>query len=202
MLSCGVLRPERATKDDLDAVITLLADFPVSWHLCGGWAIDAFLGRETREHSDIEIGIDREHQHHIHAFFPAAEIFKIVDREILPWDGERIDLPWHQVIIRQPNLHEFEFFLNEIDGDLWRSRKRPSLTVPAATLWTRSPWGCNVVAPEIQLLFKSTYHRPKDDHDFEAVRPHLSPARVAWLREILRTYRPGDPWIPQLEATA
>ena len=33
--------------------------FPAPWFVSGGWAIDLFLGRVTRDHSDIEIGIYR-----------------------------------------------------------------------------------------------------------------------------------------------
>lgn len=198
VLSSGMPRPERASRGDLDAVMAHLQRFPVPWHLCGGWAIDAYLGRETREHSDIEIGIARDDQHRIHAYFPDAEIYKIVDHQILPWPGERIDLPWHQIIVRQPGLHEFEFFLNEIEHDLWRWRRRPSLTIPAERVYRVSSWGVNVVAPEVQLLFKARYKRPKDEQDLQVALPHLSPEGMSWLRRVLETYQPGDTWIQQL----
>ena len=32
------------------------------WFVAGGWAIDLFLGRETRNHQDIDIAIFREDQ--------------------------------------------------------------------------------------------------------------------------------------------
>ena len=32
------------------------------WFFAGGWAIDLFLGKETRKHSDIEIAILRNDQ--------------------------------------------------------------------------------------------------------------------------------------------
>lgn len=34
-----------------------LRDMNVSWHLCGGFAIDLFLGKETREHKDLDITV-------------------------------------------------------------------------------------------------------------------------------------------------
>ncbi|HEX5563842.1 MAG TPA: hypothetical protein VFX34_02680, partial [Sporosarcina sp.] len=40
-----------------------MKDFERPWGVAGGWAIDLFLGNQTREHSDIEIAILREDQH-------------------------------------------------------------------------------------------------------------------------------------------
>lgn len=36
--------------------------FSRPWFVAGGWAIDLFLDRVTREHSDIEIAVLREDQ--------------------------------------------------------------------------------------------------------------------------------------------
>ncbi|WP_419893509.1 nucleotidyltransferase domain-containing protein [Oceanobacillus kimchii] len=41
---------------------TVMSDFNKDWFFAGGWAIDIFLGKETRDHPDIEIGIFREDQ--------------------------------------------------------------------------------------------------------------------------------------------
>ena len=30
------------------------------WYVAGGWAVDLHLGRPTREHEDLEIGVPRE----------------------------------------------------------------------------------------------------------------------------------------------
>jgi hypothetical protein len=37
-----------------------LADLTASWCVAGGWALDLWLGRETRMHQDLEIAIPRE----------------------------------------------------------------------------------------------------------------------------------------------
>ena len=34
-----------------------LAGVTVPWYVAGGWAIDLFLGRTTREHADLEIAV-------------------------------------------------------------------------------------------------------------------------------------------------
>jgi hypothetical protein len=34
-----------------------MSSFPAPWALCGGWAIDAWLGRQTREHGDVDVSV-------------------------------------------------------------------------------------------------------------------------------------------------
>ena len=48
--------------DKCENVSTLMAKFNKTWFIAGGWAIDLFLGKETREHKDIEIAIFRKDQ--------------------------------------------------------------------------------------------------------------------------------------------
>ena len=37
--------------------VRLLSDFRRPWMIAGGWAIDLFLRRVTREHEDVDIAI-------------------------------------------------------------------------------------------------------------------------------------------------
>jgi Aminoglycoside-2''-adenylyltransferase len=43
-------------------VARLLEEVRCSWGVAGGWALDLFLDRVTREHQDIEVAIFREDQ--------------------------------------------------------------------------------------------------------------------------------------------
>ena len=100
---------------------------------------------------------------------------------------------------------EFELFLNDLEDDRpdarWVSRRHPSVALPLAELIVTSPHlGIPVLAPEVQLLYKAKYHRPKDEHDFARALPLLSPAQRAWLARALGEYHPGDAWIAALEA--
>ena len=38
-------------------IARLPAGVTVPWYVAGGWAIDLFIGRQTREHGDLEIAI-------------------------------------------------------------------------------------------------------------------------------------------------
>lgn len=41
----------------LDDLYNHLYDMKVDWHLCGGFAIDVFLGEITRKHKDKDITV-------------------------------------------------------------------------------------------------------------------------------------------------
>jgi hypothetical protein len=55
-----------------------------------------------------------------------------------------------------------------------------------------------VLAPEIQLLYKSKGLRPKDQADFETVLPALDAARRGWLRSAIAVLSPAHPWLMAL----
>src|SRR5580698_4288909 len=40
-------------------VLKWLAPLSIPWWIAGGWALDLFLGQETRPHGDIDVGIFR-----------------------------------------------------------------------------------------------------------------------------------------------
>jgi hypothetical protein len=59
-----------------------------------------------------------------------------------------------------------------------------------------------VLAPEIQLLYKSQAAREKDEVDFTRVLPLLTEDERAWLRRALETVAPGHPWAARLGSRA
>ncbi|WP_165970144.1 nucleotidyltransferase domain-containing protein [Nonomuraea terrae] len=48
----------------------LLDGFRPAWALCGGWAADAWLGRQTRDHGDVDIAVFHPDQRAIAEHFP------------------------------------------------------------------------------------------------------------------------------------
>lgn len=52
-----------------------------------------------------------------------------------------------------------------------------------------------MLAPEVQLLYKSKQPRPKDQADFEAVLPSLTGGQREWLRAALTIVSAGHPWL-------
>jgi hypothetical protein len=190
---------------DLLVVTQILQDFPASWYVSGGWAIDIFVDRITRIHEDIEIGIARQDQHHLHRQLAGWQLYKAVPRpyggDLVPWaPDEHLELPIHQIVAQRAGIQppEFEFFLNEVwDGEL-QFRINRSIRRPIAEAYLRTAQGIPVIAPEIQLLYKARLHRPKDEHDFQTVLDALKPAQRAWLYAALEIFRPDDPWLAAL----
>jgi len=95
----------------------LMRGFPRPWYIAGGWAIDLFLGRETREHDDIDVTIFRNDQAELRTHLAAWAFEKVVDGQRLPWaDGEWLGLPVHEVHATSETRARVEFLLNEWSG--------------------------------------------------------------------------------------
>jgi len=177
--------------------------------VCGGWAIDLFVGEVTREHEDIEIGIFRHDQQHLRSFFAGWGLFKSVSGW-LPWEeDEWLELPIHQVLLRPPGSgpppepwdprpEELQFFLNDVEDGVWKCRRDQRVTKPVDEVATRSSTGVPIVTPDIQLLYKAKHHLDKDEHDFRQTLPLLSSLQGSWLEHALEIVHPDDPWLHEL----
>lgn len=190
---------------DLAPVGALMAGFAPPWYMVGGWALDLFLGRVTREHSDIDIAVLRADQDALRAHLVGWDLRKVVagsDGGILvPWlEGEWLELPVHEIHARrsQGEPAALEVLLLESTGDLWWFRRNREVVRPLARIGLRALDGLPFLAPEIVLLYKAKIHRPKDDQDFHSVRDALDAERREWLLQALATCHPGHPWLAEL----
>ena len=60
--------------------------------------------------------------------------------------------------------------------------------------------GLPCVRIDVQLMYKARGNRPKDQIDFQASLPLLTPEARAWLRQALRfEYAGSHPWLAALE---
>jgi hypothetical protein len=216
-----------ATLEELLAVGGLLGRFLRPWWVAGGWAIDAWAGGASRAHEDLEISVLRPDLEalklhlqplgwHLARFAPGPHGGAWVPLAL----GEAVVRPHFQVRARREGEdaagprapdpisgftapREFELFLNDLEdgesaGGRWVSRRHPTVVRPLAALVVASAVGLPVLAPEVQLLYKAKYHRPKDEHDFRRALPLLSAAQRTWLARALREYHPADPWLAPL----
>jgi hypothetical protein len=163
----------------------------------------------TREHEDLEIGVFRHHQDELRLHYAGWGQFKSISGW-LPWEeGELLELPIHQILFRPPGSgpppdpwepapEERQFFLHEVEGETWVSRRDTRVTRPLAELTLRSPLGIPVVAPEIQLLYKAKHQLEKDEHDFRLTLPRLDAGRREWLRTALGLVHPRHSWLEAL----
>src|SRR5690242_8731579 len=74
-----------------------LAARELGWAVAGGWAIDLFLGRVTRQHADVDIAVWRDEHERLREALPEWR-FSIADSGKL--------LPWPPGVLLAPPLHE------------------------------------------------------------------------------------------------
>jgi hypothetical protein len=203
----------------MQAALRLMAGFRRPWWVAGGWALDLWIGdTPSRIHEDLEFGILRADQRalrqHLAVDWQVLKSITGLDGKGMwaPWpDGEWLELPVFQVLAQRSYTKqvanaslpsEIEFFLNDTIDGMWVFRRDNTVRVSLEQLTATTALGVQVLAPEVQLLHKAKYHRPKDEHDFARVVPHLDEARRAWLCAQLERQQPDDPWLASLEAYA
>ena len=187
---------------EVQKIGSLLRELPCPWFVCGGWALDLFLGRVTRTHKDVDVAVARDDQFVVRDYLRRRgwALEKAVGGELTPWaDGERLDLPAHAVWCRNDD-HDPDFFevlLNEIDGGRFRFRRDQSVTLAPGRLSFRHSSGLPVLAPEVVLLYES--NRPEEyDADFRRAVQALSEEGRAWLKNALGKLSARHPWADSL----
>ena len=180
----------------------ILTASDIPWAVAGGWALDLFLGRQTREHADLDVAIWRADQHKLRESLPSDWVAEVSDNGVLrPWRPEEwLSLPIHEIHARSLN-HErdsLELLLNERDDTAWiyrRDRQVRREFYRAILVREAIPF----LAPEIVLLYKSKTPRPTDEADFRAALPTLTAEPRAWLRLAIARSSSAHPWAMDLE---
>jgi hypothetical protein len=206
----------------------LLAGFGAPWFLCGGWAADAWLGRQTREHGDVDIAVLHRDQRAIVEHFQGWALVghdpNVPDDTAEPWNGRQLDMPAHvHVPTRDSPLagsptvshpaFEFEFLLNEGSDDSCVLNRELDVVVALDRCVRPSAWGLPTAAPEVVLFFKAggdlsgtelrtaeKLFRQRDEQDFFALLPTLAEGQRSWLRESIARIRPAHPWLAHLDS--
>jgi hypothetical protein len=187
---------------NLNELHSLLNPLSNNFWIAGGLAIDLFLGKETRLHSDIDVAINRN-----------AQI--LFQKKLLNWDLQACDPPgsgklrsWKKDEILPSNIHNIwcrknenapwslELLLCDFEADEWVYRRNKKIRGPISEFGWKHEVGFQVISPEIQLLYKSKNPRPKDFDDFKNCYRKLNQNKLAWLKEMI-TYESGSnhPWL-------
>ena len=189
-----------------EQVAAALEGVAAPWAVAGGWALDLWLGAQTREHEeDLEIAVPT-------AFFPEIQarlealglkLFAIDDGQVIALEtGEAPGRQTHQTWVMEPAVKgwRMDVFREPGDAQTWIYRRTGDLSAPRAWANGRNAAGIPYVAPQIVLLFKAKATRDKDQADFAIVAPRLSPEARDWLADALKATQPGHPWIDRLSA--
>lgn len=168
------------------------------WCVVGGWALDLWHGRQTREHDDLEFTVLREDIARFRqalaglSFYaagdgqvaalasaeaPAADIFQI-------WCLEDAAGCWRADMMVEPGT-----------PGTWAYKRDPGLTRPRRDMVAVSATGIPYLRPAGVLLFKAKYQRPKDEQDFERALSAMTAGERAWLKQALMLQHPGHAWI-------
>lgn len=189
------LAPEHAAS--------LLSPVEARWWVAGGWAIDLLVGHQTRDHADLDVLILRPDQDAFRSHLREWDLHAAdPPGSLRPWRvGETLPSDVHDVFCRR---HEsapwsFQFMIDDVAGSEWVFRRDHAIRRPVATLAGRaSRPDMPVLAPEIQLLYKSKGMREKDAADFDTALSHLTLDERLWLRGALLATRPDHEWIERL----
>ena len=181
----------------------LLSKLTVPWWIAGGWAIDLFVGKQTRPHQDTDVAILRKDQFEIQKALSGWDLFKTQQPGLKSWlPNEFLEPGVNDIWCRKTpdSPWSFQFMLLESDGDNWVFRRNPGIRRPVEYIGKLSPDGIPYLAPEIQLLFKARPgHIEKDNADFDAAAPLMDKLPLTWLLSCLETVFPdGHAWIKRL----
>jgi hypothetical protein len=183
-------------------IASLLCGFKPDWFIAGGWAIDLFLGEETRSHADTEIAIFRRDQLELQDFLKPFKLKKAVNGELIDWEaGDFLDFPVHEIhcFDETEETPFLEVLLNEANEREWIYRRNQSITKPLSELYLTADSNVKFLRPEVVLLYKSKNPRAKDEQDFQTVIGHLDSQSKEWLRNALSVCYAKHHWLEVLE---
>lgn len=166
-------------------VAAWFAEWDGPWAIAGGWAIELFVGHDVREHKDIEVSVARSDVAQLHDVLVGWEFFIPSPGKFVPWPVGHVpaaDGP--NQLWGRPSADaqwSLEIMFEDIRDGVLHYRRDPSITLPLDEAFLRTDDGIPYVAPHLQLLYKAKAKRPRDEIDFAAAVPLLSPAQRTWL---------------------
>jgi len=184
-----------------DEVMLLLDGVTAQWCIVGGWAIDLFLGKQTRPHHDLEIAIRREHLPAICRHL-AGFVFHTVGggtvRRLGANDVGSLDLHQHWVLDESAGVWRLDVMVEPGDDQWWVYRRDARVRSPRSAMVNITPGGIPYLRPQGALLYKAKALLSKDQADFDACLPRMGAAARAWLAAALELLHPGHVWLDRL----
>lgn len=191
-----------------DQVADFFADIPVQWWISGGWAVDLFVGRQTRAHDDIDVQFAGSDQQALRQHFrdwdvqAATPNHRPRDWPFHPWKlGTPLSPEVHDIWCR-PTAGDpwvMQLMVAEVREGEWYFRRDARIHRAVTTIGGMTNSGISYLAPEIQILYKAKGRRPKDETDFNHVLPDLDLHQCQWLADALALIHPGHPWLARLK---
>jgi len=177
------------------------------WSVCGGGAIDLFLGKQTRIHKDLDIAVYWEDRNSIIAFqipFEKRNLFCFTAKEyrcrLEPYGDDMYRFSFEKK--EQNDFTYVEFLFNQRDDEYFYLPGDGNVKRNLNNALLESN-GVPYLAPEIVLFYKSSYLEGLDtfDHnqDFDHTLPFLDEEQKQWLRASLeKKYTNGHVWLQRV----
>jgi hypothetical protein len=180
----------------------ILRGLDIPWYIAGGWALDLFIGRQTRAHGDLDIAVLRGDEPAVRSHLRDWELFVLAAKDTLtPWkEGDAFPQDTFAIWARQPGheLWQIEIVVERREGTRWSYRRDKAVGLHVADIGRRTSAGIPYLRPEIVLLYKSRQPRGSDETDFLTALPRLDPAQRSYLAAALWTTSPGHRWLSRL----
>jgi len=169
----------------------------------GGWAIDLYLGEQTREHEDLEVAISRDdfalvrdvlHRFVFHTVGDGA--VRVLGRDAQP----PADKHQNWILDIEANAWRMDVMIEPGNATTWIYRRDESLRAPREFMVATTRDGIPYLGPHGVLLFKAKHQRPKDEADFDRCLPVMHDDAKSWLATSLDRMHPNHPWIARLRS--
>jgi hypothetical protein len=185
-------------------VTALFAVLAEPWWIAGGYAIECAVGRRLRDHGDIDVAVLRRDQLAVQRALAGWEWWAADPPGVLrPWrPGELLPVGVHDVWCRPraDRPWRIQMMLEEARDGYWECRRDRRVRRPIAALGNVDSAGIPHLALEVQLFYKASSPRPKDELDLVAAMPLLTAAQRRWLVDALALAHPGHPWCDRLSS--
>ncbi len=180
----------------------LFSTAPFQWWISGCWALDLFTGEQTRPHFDVDVGIARSDQLAVQRHLSNWDFQYAVrtgdEVRLQRWKpGQMLGFEVHGIWVRQTpdSPWSFEFWLHEIQDEVWTFRYGDKVRHPLQHITGQTPEGIPYLKPEIALLYKAARMREVDIQDFERVLGRLSVEQRSQLAADIALCWPQHPWL-------
>lgn len=204
----------------LEDLSSHLYDMDVEWHLCGGFAIDYYLGQITRAHKDIDITVSFDDMKVCIEFlkskgweidapvgngrFVAVE-FAIKNSDLYfdnIWcykkDADFIKVEKTDGVFKymefinreQIELDFIEVLFNKVENGVFYYQRNHKIMINADKAFIKKD-KISILAPEIILLYKSRNYENKDyQHDYDVVINKLEKESYDWFKNSMSIVYP------------
>jgi hypothetical protein len=179
-----------------------MRDVSVPWCIVGGWAIDLFVGEQTREHEDLEFAVPQAHWPLVRTALAELEFLVAGEGGLFVATDDALDAYFQTWGRDDSGRFKVDVFREAHDDTMWVCKRDRSITRPYAEVICRTADGIPYMTPECTLLLKAKHDRDKDQHDLAACLPLMTPGQRAWLAAALSQVHPAHPWLDVVARSA